>query len=88
MVRSIAAVAANFATAMKLNFPVTVDPRQKIANAYEVDGIPTMFVIDKSGKVLSGHAGFDMTTEFRLASELGIKPRTTTEGAADGDTSH
>jgi peroxiredoxin len=67
--------ASDFATAQKLNFPVLLDPRQKMANAYEVDGIPTMFVIDKDGKITYGHAGFDMTMEYQLARELGIKEK-------------
>jgi peroxiredoxin len=67
--------AANFATAMKLNFPVLLDSSKSVANAYGVEGIPTMFVIDKAGKVIYGHAGFDATMEFRLANELGIKPK-------------
>jgi peroxiredoxin len=71
--------AQNFASAMKLNFPVLIDPRQKIANAYGVEGIPTMFVIDKNGKVIYGRAGFDATMEFRLATALGI-----TVKSADG----
>jgi len=32
-----------------------------------------MFIIDKDGKVIYGHAGFDMAMEFALARELGIK---------------
>ncbi len=80
--------AENFASSMKLNFPVLIDPRQKIANAYEVDGIPTMFVIDKAGKVIYGHAGFDAAMEYQLARELGITLKTGLEGAADGSTSH
>jgi peroxiredoxin len=68
--------AASFATAMKLNFPVLLDSSKTVANAYGVEGIPTMFVIDKAGKVIYGHAGFDATMEFRLANELGIKPKT------------
>jgi len=64
--------AQNFATAMKLNFPVLIDARQKIANAYGVEGIPTMFVIDKAGKVSFGRAGFDATMEIRLATALGL----------------
>jgi peroxiredoxin len=80
--------AANFATAMKLNFPVLVDPRQKMANAYGVEGIPTMFIIDKAGKVIFGHAGYDTTMEYQLTRELGITAKKGTEGAADGVTSH
>jgi peroxiredoxin len=68
--------AATFASAMKLNFPVLLDSSKSVANAYGVEGIPTMFVIDKAGKVIYGHAGFDATMEFRLANELGIKPKT------------
>ena len=64
--------AGDFATAMKLNFPVLLDPSQKMANAYGVEGIPTMFVIDKNGKVVYGRAGFDASMEFRLANALGI----------------
>jgi len=76
--------AADFATVQKLNFPVLLDPRQKIANAYEVEGIPTMFIIDKDGKIISGQIGYDMSMEFRLASMLGIKEKKTREGASDG----
>jgi len=65
--------AEDFATEQKLNFPVLLDPRQRVANSYGVDGIPTMFIIDKDGKVIYGHAGFDMAMEFALARELGIK---------------
>ena len=64
---------SDFATAQKMTFPVLLDPRQKMANSYEVDGIPTMFVIDKNGKITYGHAGFDMSMEYQLAHQLGIK---------------
>jgi peroxiredoxin len=73
--------AADFATAMKLNFPILVDPDKKIANAYQVEGIPTMFVIDKDGKVVYGRAGYDATMTFQLASELGIKDNKNAEGS-------
>jgi peroxiredoxin len=73
--------AADFATAMKLNFPILVDPDQKIANAYQVEGIPTTFVIDKDGKVIYGRAGYDATMTFQLASELGIKDNKNAEGS-------
>lgn len=64
--------AAKFATAMKLNFPVLLDSSQKMARAYGVEGIPTMFVIDKAGNVIHGHVGLDSNLEYSLASELGI----------------
>jgi peroxiredoxin len=67
--------ASNFATAQKLNFPVLLDPAQKMATDYEVEGIPTMFVIGKDGKIIFGHTGFDATLEFQLANELGIRDK-------------
>jgi peroxiredoxin len=65
--------ASDFAATQKLNFPVLLDPGQKMANSYLVHSIPTMFVIDKDGKVIYGHTGFDADMEYELAHELGIK---------------
>ena len=75
--------AADFATAQKLNFPVLLDPKGKVAKAYEVDSIPTMFVIDKDGKISYGRIGYDSTMEYRLAHELGIKEKRPAEGTQE-----
>lgn len=80
--------AADFAAAQKLNFPVLLDPKQRVAKSYEVEGIPTLFVIDKTGKIIYGHQGFDMAMEYQLSRELGIKQKKAAEGASDGDASH
>ncbi len=77
--------AQDFAEAQKLNFPVLLDPKSKVADAYQVDGIPTMFVIDKRGKITYGHSGFDMAMDYQLLRELGIKDNKSGEGAAGGD---
>jgi peroxiredoxin len=79
--------AADFATAQKLIFPVLLDSRKKIADAFEVEGIPTMFIIDKNGKITYGHVGYDMAIEYRLMRELGIEKKTA-EGGIDGRASH
>lgn len=79
--------AADFAISEKLNFPVLLDPQQKMAAAYGVQGIPTMFVIDKDGKITYGHIGYDSIMEYRLASALGID-LTRRKGAQDGDAGH
>ena len=78
--------ASEFATAQKLAFPVLLDSRHKVADAYDVEGIPTMFVIDKNGKVVYGHYGFDTTMEFQLNRLLGIvQKRVVLKKDADGD---
>lgn len=76
--------ATDFATSEKLNFPVLLDPQQRMASAYGVEGIPTMFVIDKDGKITYGHIGYDGVMEYRLENALGID-RTRRKGAQDGD---
>ena len=80
--------AAAFATTQKLKFPVLLDPHQKMAKAYEVDGIPTLFVIDKDGKITHGHIGYDLGLEWRLKIALRIRDQKRTEGAADGNAGH
>jgi peroxiredoxin len=72
--------AADFATTQKLNFTVLLDPKNKVADAYQVDGIPAMFVIDKDGKIIYGHIGYNKDMKDELASVLGIRKKTPAEG--------
>jgi peroxiredoxin len=65
--------AASYARKENLPFPVLLDPNSKTADAYSVDGIPAMFVVNKSGKIMSAKVGLDQAMEVRLASELGIE---------------
>jgi len=67
--------AEKYAGAEKLPFPVLFDPQSKTADAYSVEGIPTMFVIDKSGKIVHAHAGLEPAMPIQLVSELGLKYR-------------
>jgi len=64
--------AEKYAAAEKLPFPVLFDPQSKTADAYSVEGIPTMFVIDKDGKIVHAHAGLEQAMQIRLTSELGL----------------
>ena len=76
--------AESFANRAKLPFPVLLDLASTAANAYGVDGIPVLFVIDENGKVTAGHTGFDQALQFRLAADLGIDlkaPAAEMEGA-------
>lgn len=65
--------AEEYAVGQKLRFPVLLDSHERMADDYAVYSIPTMFVIDKKGKIVYGHSGYNATMEYRLASELGIK---------------
>jgi peroxiredoxin len=63
-------------------FPVLVDSDHTVADAYGVEGIPTIFVIDKDGMIKFGHVGYEMGMEFAVAQQLGIQyiPVTGAEG--------
>lgn len=80
--------AANFAAAQNLNFPVLLDPKHKIAADYEVEGIPTMFVISRDGNITHGHVGYEMSMESWLPRELGIRQKRPVEGESSGSTGH
>lgn len=65
--------AEEFAAGQKLRFPVLLDSNERMADDYGVYSIPTMFVINKNGKITYGHSGYSDAMEYRLASELGLK---------------
>jgi len=71
-----------YAATEKLPFPVLLDPESKTADAYSVEGIPTMFVIGKDGKVEYAHTGLQEGMQFVLMRRLGISYRGT-EPVAD-----
>jgi peroxiredoxin len=65
--------AEKYAAAEKLPFPILFDPQSKTADAYSVEGIPTLFVIDKDGKIVHAHAGLVQAMQLQLMAELGLK---------------
>ena len=68
------------AAELKMPFPVLLDVSSKVAGRYLVEGIPTLVVIDRDGKVQYSSVGFDMTMGILLAQQLGIKNYTPTAG--------
>jgi len=64
--------AEKYAATEKLPFPVLLDPQSKAADAYSVEGIPTMFVIGKDAKVEYAHTGLQEGMQFILMGQLGI----------------
>ena len=75
----------------QLPFPVLLDRAGKAGRAYDVDGIPAMFIVDEGGVVRYEHEGFDATLELALAVRLGFGPPATLrpgQVTVDGDSSH
>jgi hypothetical protein len=46
-----------------------------------VDSIPTLFIVDKSGKVVYGHVGVDINVQEMLKRELEVGNSVTVRGA-------
>lgn len=61
----------------KLNFPVLLDSKGRVGNAYVVTGIPTTYLLSKQGQIIGkAIGGRDWANEdsFSLFSELlGVK---------------
>jgi thiol-disulfide isomerase/thioredoxin len=51
-------LAADFLRETPARFPIAYDPEGKFASAYKVVGMPSSFLIDREGKVISSHIGF------------------------------
>lgn len=46
-----------FTEILDLSFPVLLDPESKVSDLYEVSNMPTSFLIDRNGKVISRIVG-------------------------------
>jgi peroxiredoxin len=60
------------ATELKMPFPVLLDLAHGAMSAYNVQAIPTLVIIDKSGNVTYGKVGFDATLELQLNARYGV----------------
>src|SRR5271157_2408361 len=67
------AAAAGFAEQMKISYPVLLDAGMKASDAFQVESIPTSFVIDPSGKITYAKVGYAPGEEMIVAQQLGIR---------------
>lgn len=49
-----------------LNFPILIDNKLKVSNAYKVQTLPTYILIDKNGNVVSTVVGYDQDNKAKL----------------------
>jgi len=68
--------AERYARDAKLTFPVLWDRDGRAGEAYGVESIPMLFVIDENGKVMEAHSGYGLGLEFKLCQALGIRLET------------
>lgn len=53
-----------------LTFPIMIDANSKVSRDYGVRGIPTLFVIDKNGKIVDQMVGYDPKMPEKLQKIL------------------
>ncbi|WP_259367804.1 TlpA disulfide reductase family protein [Colwellia sp. MB02u-14] len=64
------ALADKFLAEIPSNFTVFYDPKGKVARQYKLKGMPSSYIIDRSGKVVSAHVGFSQSKKTKYEQEL------------------
>ncbi len=62
-----------FSKILDLSFPILLDPESKVSDLYKVSDMPTSFLIDRNGKVISRIVGTEEWTSpeaIRLVEDL------------------
>jgi thiol-disulfide isomerase/thioredoxin len=69
-------LADRFLAQIPANFPIIYDPKGNIAKKYQLKGMPSSFIINRQGQIVSTHVGFN--EEKKSAYEQEIKALLTT----------
>ena len=56
--------AKNFLQAKSYNFPAAYDEDGSVTGQFNITGIPTLIILDKSGNIRNKHVGFDQSEDF------------------------
>ena len=57
----------------RIAFPVVLDQKRAITDAYRIRSLPTELLIDTDGKVTYGSVGFSQRPQNEMAQRLGIR---------------
>jgi len=64
------ALAAKFLLENPANFPIFYDAKGKVAKAFKLKGMPSSYIVDKSGKIVSAHVGFTENKKIKYQTEI------------------
>jgi thiol-disulfide isomerase/thioredoxin len=64
------ASAEQFLTEVPANFSVFYDPKGKVARKFKLRGMPSSYLIDRSGKVVSAHVGFSGSKRIKYEQDI------------------
>jgi len=66
------AAAQSFVHETGMTYPVLLDPGEKTVDAFHVESVPSLVVVDPAGQIIFGRSGFDQRAEIELAGKLGF----------------
>jgi len=66
------ALADEFLAEVPASFNVVYDPKGKVARKFKLKGMPSSYIFDRSGKVVSTHVGFTESKIKKYEEELNI----------------
>ena len=64
------ALADEFLAEVPANFNVFYDPKGKVARKFKLKGMPSSYIIARSGKMVSAHVGFTESKKMKYEEEL------------------
>jgi thioredoxin-related protein len=59
-----------FAKSLNIKYPIVLDPDQDLVNEFHVTAFPTLIVLNKKGKKVFIHEGFNPGDEKLIQKEL------------------
>ena len=63
-------LAKKFLDTYPANFPIFYDHKGKVAKALKVKGMPSSYIIDRNGQIVSKHVGFNEQKKLAYQQEL------------------
>jgi len=63
-------LADKFLTDVPANFTVIYDPKGVFAKQYKIKGMPSSYLINKAGKLISAHSGFSLSKQEQYEQEI------------------
>jgi thiol-disulfide isomerase/thioredoxin len=68
-------LAKRFLSAVPADFPIYYDPQSELAEALELKGMPSSYLLDSNGSILAQHVGFKnkKTVEYEVKIQSFLK---------------
>ncbi|WP_346776937.1 TlpA disulfide reductase family protein [Thalassotalea sp. G2M2-11] len=63
-------LAEKFLKEVPAQFPIFYDPKGQVAKAFKLKGMPSSFIINKRGEIVSSHVGFTEKKKQKYQAEI------------------